>query len=217
MSRPEAVGYAPEECAWCMGRRREHDEKCPVCKGRGAVLAAQPARPCGSCAGTGREGLIEERRACSTCGGAGWDGIEGRDCEAAAVGGLAHRGRKRERRRAPRVPMTLPVTWNRTGESPREAETGDLSLGGCFIMTSEQVKVGERVIATLPCEARAGLRLSGEIAYRMEIGFGVRFNRMPESARAALTLLLADYYRRLEGAGRTSARVESPPALPTAP
>jgi hypothetical protein len=106
--------------------------------------------------------------------------------------------------------MTLPVAWGRSGERPLQAETGDLSLGGCFVMTTEPAKVGERVVVTLPCAATAGLRLSGEITYRMEIGFGVRFNRMPESARASLTLLLADYYRRLEGAGRHALRAESP-------
>ena len=112
--------------------------------------------------------------------------------------------------------MTLPVTWGRTGERQREAETGDISLGGCFVMTSEQVKVGERVIVMLPCAATAGLRVAGEIAYRMESGFGVRFNRMPESARATLTLLLADYYRALEGAGRLTHRTQSPIGLRTA-
>lgn len=206
MSQPRTAGYEPEECAWCMGRGQEREEKCPVCGGRGAVLAAQPARPCRSCVGTGREGLIEERRACSFCGGAGWDDTEKHDCEAAFAGSLAHRSRGRERRRAPRAPMTLPVAWGRTGERPRAGETGDLSLGGCFVMTSERVKVGERVIVTLPCAATAGLRLTGEIAYRMEIGFGVRFNRMPDSARAALTLLLADYYRGLERSGRLAPR-----------
>ncbi|HEY9282606.1 MAG TPA: PilZ domain-containing protein, partial [Pyrinomonadaceae bacterium] len=120
-------------------------------------------------------------------------------------------------RRAPRAPMMLPVAWGRTGERPREAETGDLSLGGCFVMTSEQVVVGERVIVTLPCAATAGLRLSGEITYRMEIGFGVRFNRMAEAARASLTLLLADYYRSLEGAGRLSARDGSHTIFRTTP
>jgi PilZ domain-containing protein len=209
MPQPSAVSYEPEECAWCMGRGREREQKCEVCKGRGAVLAAQPARPCRSCAGTGREGLIEARRACQSCGGAGWDGAQGCPCEPAAVGGLAPRGRKRERRDSPRAPLLLPVTWGRTGERPREAETGDLSLGGCFVMTTDRATVGERVMLTLPCQATAGLRLSGEIAYRIEIGFGVRFARMPEAARASLTLLLADYYRRLEGAGRPALRAES--------
>ena len=82
MPQPSAVRYEPEECAWCMGRGREREEKCRACKGRGAVLAAQPARPCRSCAGTGRVGLIEERRACPSCGG-GWDGALGREREEA--------------------------------------------------------------------------------------------------------------------------------------
>jgi hypothetical protein len=210
MSQPTAVSYEVEECAWCMGRGREREEKCAVCKGRGAVLAAQPARPCRACAGTGRAGLIEERRACPWCKGAGWDGTEGQGCEPAPAGGLAHHARKRERRGSPRAPLLLPVTWGRTGETPFQAETGDLSLGGCFIMTTERARVGERVVITLPCQATAGLRLSGEVAYRIEIGFGVRFSRMPESARTALTLLLADYYRDLERVGRSPRQPQYP-------
>ena len=202
MSQTSPVPRAPEECAWCIGRGRDREDKCRVCEGRGAVLAAQPARPCRSCAGTGRAGLIEERRACPTCQGAGWEGVGVSDGGQASAGRLAHRGRGRERRRSPRAPMLLPVTWGRTGERQREAETGDISLGGCFVMTTEAVRVGERVIVTLPCAATAGLRLAGEVAYRIEIGFGVRFGRMPEAARASLTLMLADYYRDLESAGR---------------
>jgi hypothetical protein len=108
--------------------------------------------------------------------------------------------------------MLLPVTWGRTGEPPQQAETGDLSLGGCFIMTTDRARVGERVVVTLPCQATAGLRLSGDIAYRIEIGFGVRFSRMPESARASLTLLLADYYRDLERVGRLPRHPQPQPA-----
>ena len=206
MSQPSPVSHAPEECAWCMGRGRDREDKCRVCKGRGAVLAAQPARPCHSCAGSGRAGLIGDRQACPSCGGAGWERQTAQPSKATPAAQVAAAGRKAERRRSPRAPMTLPVTWGRTGESPREADTGDLSLGGCFVMTTEAVRVGERVLVTLPCEATAGLRVCGEVAYRMEIGFGVRFAEMPQAARAALTLLLADYYRDLESAGRFARR-----------
>lgn len=198
MSQTSPVGHAPEECAWCMGRGRDREEKCQVCKGRGAVLAAQPARPCSSCAGSGRAGLIGDHQACPSCGGAGWE-PRGEPTPPAHV---VPAGRKAERRRSPRAPMLLPVTWGRSGEPPRHADTGDLSAGGCFVMTSDPAGVGERVVIILPHEATAGLRIPGEIVYRMEIGFGVRFAEMPQAARAALTLLLADYYRDLESAGR---------------
>ena len=217
MSQPVSVCYGPEECAWCLGRGRERDQNCPVCKGRGAVLAAQPARPCRSCAGTGRGGLIEERRECPSCGGAGWDGTRGRAEAQPAVPPLAHRARRLERRASPRAPLLLPVSWGRSGKPARPAETGDLSPGGCFVMTAEPVRVGERVVITLPCEATAGLRVAGEIAYRAEMGFGVRFCRMPESARSALALLLGDYYRDLERAGRRAPAAHTPPAFRVEP
>jgi hypothetical protein len=165
--------------------------------------------------GSGRAGLISDRQPCPSCDGAGWERQTAQPSAQTPAVGVAPDARKAERRRSPRAPMLLPVTWGRSGESPRQADTGDLSTGGCFVMTAEPARAGERVVVTLPCEATAGLRLSGEIVYRVEIGFGVRFAEMPQSARAALALLLADYYRDLERAGRLAGR--SQPASASQP
>jgi DnaJ-class molecular chaperone len=77
MPEPSAAGYEPEECAWCVGAGRERltGKPCPACRGRGAVLAAQPAAQCARCRGTGRAGYLSDGPRCEGCAGAGWEGV----------------------------------------------------------------------------------------------------------------------------------------------
>jgi hypothetical protein len=74
------IHYAPENCAFCSanGSGRCHDgevyDVCPVCKGVGTVLAAQPAKKCAFCTGSGgglcKDGYVYDR--CPVCNGSGW-------------------------------------------------------------------------------------------------------------------------------------------------
>ena len=74
------IQFAPEICAFCSGvgsgRCRDGNiyEKCPVCKGSGAVLVAQVAKKCSFCNGMGagscRDGYVYAL--CPVCKGAGW-------------------------------------------------------------------------------------------------------------------------------------------------
>ncbi|HML40573.1 MAG TPA: hypothetical protein PKD23_07810 [Bellilinea sp.] len=74
------IHYAPENCAFCSanGSGRCHDgevyDVCPVCKGVGTVLAAQPAKKCAFCTGGGgglcKDGYVYDR--CPVCNGSGW-------------------------------------------------------------------------------------------------------------------------------------------------
>jgi DnaJ-class molecular chaperone len=76
MNVTESVTYEPEECAWCMGTRKSRNgEQCPICKGKGAVLVAQPARMCVPCRGAGHEGGLSDQPACPMCSGSGWRGV----------------------------------------------------------------------------------------------------------------------------------------------
>ena len=76
MNETDSVTYEPEECAWCKGTRKGRDgELCQICKGKGAVLVAQPPRSCPVCRGSGREGGLSDRPACNMCGGFGWWGV----------------------------------------------------------------------------------------------------------------------------------------------
>ena len=74
------IHYAPENCAFCSanGSGRCHDgevyDVCPVCKGVGTVLAAQPAKKCAFCTGGWgglcKDGYVYDR--CPVCNGSGW-------------------------------------------------------------------------------------------------------------------------------------------------
>ncbi len=74
------IHFAPETCAFCFGngsgRARDGQmyEKCPVCKARGTILVAQPAKKCAFCNGNGsgicRDGY--EYDMCPICKGTGW-------------------------------------------------------------------------------------------------------------------------------------------------
>ena len=71
--------YAPETCAFCEGTGKPSEipeekyyewQLCPVCRGQGSVLVAQPARKCARCGGAGRE--QGSRLTCLACKGPGW-------------------------------------------------------------------------------------------------------------------------------------------------
>ena len=78
MTEPGAR-YAPETCAFCLGTGKPSDipeekyyqwQLCPVCKGQGSVLVAQPGRKCARCGGEGREPT--GKLTCWACRGPGW-------------------------------------------------------------------------------------------------------------------------------------------------
>jgi DnaJ-class molecular chaperone len=74
------VHYASETCAFCSGngsgrgRDGQNHDRCPVCKGIGNILVAQPARKCAFCNGAGggscRDGYNYD--ICPVCNGSGW-------------------------------------------------------------------------------------------------------------------------------------------------
>jgi len=79
MAQP-AIHYAPETCAFCEGksaefwRGEEFHQRCPVCKGMGSLLVAQPARRCAFCNGEGAYFWRNKHHhyRCPVCHGAGW-------------------------------------------------------------------------------------------------------------------------------------------------
>jgi DnaJ-class molecular chaperone len=74
------INYAPETCQFCDGegadfnRQEEYYRRCPVCRGAGSLLVAQPARKCAFCKGKAEDFWREDYHydRCPTCKGAGW-------------------------------------------------------------------------------------------------------------------------------------------------
>ena len=71
----ERAEFGPETCAWCYGSGARPEGRCPVCRGKGAVMVRQPARVCPACACAGRE-PDSPAKACPACRGSGWEGAD---------------------------------------------------------------------------------------------------------------------------------------------
>lgn len=95
-----------------------------------------------------------------------------------------------ERRAHERVKANLPARWEGvlTG---REGTVTDLSIAGCFVVTSADVEPKELIRLELTLETGRRLYLWGEVIYRMdEIGFALRFTGTEETEQRMLEALI---------------------------
>ena len=99
-----------------------------------------------------------------------------------------------ERRGAERVQVTIDARWEGVA-----AQCGgtivDLSVTGCFILTSDLVTEDELIRLELLTPTGGSIHLWGEVVYKLtEMGFALRFTGMGDAEREMLNLLL-DYVR----------------------
>ena len=99
-----------------------------------------------------------------------------------------------DRRKAERVQVTIDAYWE--GVVAQCAGTVvDLSLTGCFILTSDLVTEEELIRLELRTPTGGSLYLWGEVVYKLaEMGFALRFTGIGDAERELLALLL-DYAR----------------------
>ena len=95
-----------------------------------------------------------------------------------------------ERRNQERVPASIEVRWvGNAGKN--ETRASDLSLGGCFVDTVGQVKLGEIITFSLRLPAGEPIEIEGQVVYTYpSIGFGVRFTNVSDSDRRKLEWLI---------------------------
>lgn len=100
-----------------------------------------------------------------------------------------------ERRSSDRYPVELEVEWE--GAAGRQAGTmSDVSLDGCFILSSGDTSDGETVKIFVPLTDGMKVQFQGTVANHVfEIGFGVRFGVLSAAQRD----LLIKIVRRSEG------------------
>lgn len=81
-----------------------------------------------------------------------------------------------DKRVHPRVPLSANVTCEVRGGQVISGFTKDISVGGVFIHSDEQVTFGTEVtiVVRMPT-AKTDLRLPGTIRWMKEDGFGVQF------------------------------------------
>ncbi|MGI9066739.1 MAG: PilZ domain-containing protein [Pyrinomonadaceae bacterium] len=88
-----------------------------------------------------------------------------------------------EKRKHPRVPMLLDVTWE-DATSTHQARTGDISLGGCFIDTVGQATVGETISFRLRLPSGEWIGMQGDVRWELPgSGFGVKFKDLSDESQ----------------------------------
>ena len=97
-----------------------------------------------------------------------------------------------EKRRHPRIRVSLFVDWGFTNDCAQQGRITSISIGGCFIQTPDEVQAQERLFIRLSLPEERLLR--GEVRYHMpEIGFGVMFVDLTIEDQLTLESLIASY------------------------
>jgi hypothetical protein len=98
-----------------------------------------------------------------------------------------------ERRNKERLDVSLDAVWD--GHGNRPARITDLSEGGCFVDTTGEALIGERLTFRVELPDGNALELTGEVAHYMRpVGFGLRFIELSDEQREQLLSFL-DYLK----------------------
>ncbi len=97
-----------------------------------------------------------------------------------------------ERRGTNRYPIDADVEWQ--GSGARQPGTlSDVSLDGCFVLSSGQVTDGENVRIYVPLADGMKVEFTGQVAnHVVEIGFGVKLDKLSAAQREVLIRLVRD-------------------------
>ena len=98
-----------------------------------------------------------------------------------------------ERRSEKRLEVSLETVWDGTGSKKLSARITDLSEGGCFVDTTGEAQIGERLTVRIQLPDGNCLELTGEVAHESRpIGFGLRFVDLSDEQREQLHSFLAN-------------------------
>ncbi len=97
-----------------------------------------------------------------------------------------------ERRATNRYPIELEVEWE--GSAGRRPGTiSDVSLDGCFVLSSGDTHDGDAVKVFIPLADGMKVQFDGKVANHVyEIGFGVRFEQLSAAQRDLLIRLVRE-------------------------
>jgi len=91
-----------------------------------------------------------------------------------------------ERRSSNRYPVEMEVEWEGTG-GRQPGTMSDVSLDGCFILSSGDTNDGDTVKIFVPLADGMKVQFQGKVANHVyEIGFGVRFETLSAAQRDLL-------------------------------
>lgn len=95
-----------------------------------------------------------------------------------------------ERRGSNRYRVEIEVEWE--GSTGRSSGTiSDVSLDGCFVLSSGDVNDGEHIKVEAPLEDGMKIEFSGRVANHVfEIGFGIKFDQLSAAQRDFLVKIV---------------------------
>jgi type IV pilus assembly protein PilZ len=95
-----------------------------------------------------------------------------------------------EKRSHPRIPLGLPVTCRRADGTSFSGTAKDVSIGGMFVESSEEVAFGDQLTITLRLPlAKQDLVLPAIVRWLAPGGFGVQFGLLGARETHALSQL----------------------------
>ncbi len=97
-----------------------------------------------------------------------------------------------ERRSTNRFPVEVDIEWQGTGDRVA-GSVSDVSLDGCFVLSSGDVTDGETVRLYIPLADGMKVEFSGRVANHVfEIGFGIKFDQLSAAQRDVLGRLVRE-------------------------
>ena len=97
-----------------------------------------------------------------------------------------------DRRSEKRLEVSLETVWDGTSSRKCLARVTDVSEGGCFVDTTGEAQIGERLSVRIQLPDGNCLELTGEVAHESRpIGFGLRFVDLSDEQREQLHTFLA--------------------------
>jgi len=107
------------------------------------------------------------------------------------------RSNENERRRAERVGVSVEIEWATNGVR-HPGTLGDISVGGCYVLSNHHVMDGEVVRLYFPLSTGKQIEILGETTNHVpEIGFAVRFMGLTDEHIEFLESF-AEVHRRVE-------------------
>jgi hypothetical protein len=98
----------------------------------------------------------------------------------------------KERRSTVRYRVESDIEWD-AGSGRQTGTVSDVSLDGCFVLSSGDVNDGDPVRLFVPISDGMKVEFNGTIAnHVLEIGFGVRFDPLSDAQKEVLVRLVRD-------------------------
>lgn len=101
-----------------------------------------------------------------------------------------------ERRGSVRYPLEVDIEWE-AGEGRQHGSVSDVSLDGCFVLSSGEVNDGDAVKMFVPLADGMKVQFSGTVANHVyEIGFGIKFTTLSVAQRELLVKMVKESENR---------------------